>query len=309
VAQYRSRAIDKFVFNSTKLLPITWLLSFFLPANVIHFVCHGFPFIPGSTAIRDRIKEVLFFKMLRRVANVICVSGYVQSIVVSHAPGRNNIVLARNTIEPSVASALAPKRREIPEPLSTQVYWQQGEIRAIQRAEAAPLRAVSLAEINFNKGIDALCQALVPYRDLLSGHFEWHVYGEGKDRSCVQKFITENGLLGIVVLHGFREDARELLSEFDLLLMPSRNEAFGMVALEAAASGLYVCGTAIGGVPEAIVSTDYGRTFWSVAEMAIFLADLTVAGLRPKPPRAPELDYWEQRYRDWSEVHLKAIAS
>jgi glycosyltransferase involved in cell wall biosynthesis len=50
----------------------------------------------------------------------------------------------------------------------------------------------------------------------------------------------------------------------DLLVLPSRREAYGMVVTEALGAGLPVVATAVGGVPEALGRTDAGAPGWLV---------------------------------------------
>jgi glycosyltransferase involved in cell wall biosynthesis len=55
-----------------------------------------------------------------------------------------------------------------------------------------------------------------------------------------------------------RKAVRELLWASDTLLLPSRQEAFGVAALEAIASGCRVIGANVGGIPEIIGRFDVG---------------------------------------------------
>ena len=55
---------------------------------------------------------------------------------------------------------------------------------------------------------------------------------------------------------GFRSDVQSLLSTFDVMLVPSRFESFGLSALEALAMGVRVVGFDVGGLSEAIGECD-----------------------------------------------------
>jgi glycosyltransferase involved in cell wall biosynthesis len=56
-----------------------------------------------------------------------------------------------------------------------------------------------------------------------------------------------------------REAVRKLLLDSDTLLLPSRQEALGIAALEAIACGCRVLGARVGGIPEIIDSPEVGR--------------------------------------------------
>ena len=75
----------------------------------------------------------------------------------------------------------------------------------------------------------------------------------------VQRIIAENKLEGRV--HFFDPQPHHLLSTFyraaDVVLVPSRSESFGLVALEAGACGTPVVATGVGGLLSLI---DHGRT-------------------------------------------------
>lgn len=56
-----------------------------------------------------------------------------------------------------------------------------------------------------------------------------------------------------------REAVRSLLLDSDTLLLPSRQEALGVAALEAIACGCRVLGARVGGIPEIVDSPEVGR--------------------------------------------------
>ncbi|MCZ6602625.1 MAG: glycosyltransferase, partial [Planctomycetota bacterium] len=54
---------------------------------------------------------------------------------------------------------------------------------------------------------------------------------------------------------GSRSDAREVMRQFDVLVLPSRTEGFGRVLLEGMAAGVPIVSTSVGGIPE-VISND-----------------------------------------------------
>ena len=58
---------------------------------------------------------------------------------------------------------------------------------------------------------------------------------------------------------GFRSDIPQIMKLLDLLAVPSRQEAFGRIIIEAMATGIPVVATTVGGIPEIINSMDIGR--------------------------------------------------
>lgn len=61
-----------------------------------------------------------------------------------------------------------------------------------------------------------------------------------------------------VIFTGFRKDIPEVMTALDILVTPSRVEAFGRVLLEAMAAGTPVVASQVGGIPEVISSHDLG---------------------------------------------------
>lgn len=78
------------------------------------------------------------------------------------------------------------------------------------------------------------------------------IVGEGPEMNQIKKVAVENNLQKQVKFLGFVPDIRPYLSIFDVFVLPSLKEPFGIVILEAMAAKRPVVATRAGGVPEII---------------------------------------------------------
>lgn len=85
--------------------------------------------------------------------------------------------------------------------------------------------------------------------------------GEGPEFPKVCQWLREQNLHKQIICMGKQEDTSEILSEMDLMLLPSEQESFGLVALEAMSSGVPVIASDAGGLPEVIEHGISGYTF------------------------------------------------
>lgn len=76
--------------------------------------------------------------------------------------------------------------------------------------------------------------------------------GDGPDRPLAQETAVELGVADDVLFLGKLDSVAELLSRADVLLLPSEQESFGLVALEAMSCGTPVVGTSGSGIVEVV---------------------------------------------------------
>ncbi|CAF1455736.1 unnamed protein product [Adineta ricciae] len=82
--------------------------------------------------------------------------------------------------------------------------------------------------------------------------------GDGPDISEVQRRVHELKLYQRVHFLGKQADVSHIMSLTNVLLLPSEQESFGLVALEAMACGVPTVGSNVGGVPELVIHGDTG---------------------------------------------------
>jgi N-acetyl-alpha-D-glucosaminyl L-malate synthase BshA len=105
------------------------------------------------------------------------------------------------------------------------------------------------------KRIEDVVRVFARIRDRLPARLV--LIGDGPERSTAQEVADGLGVADHVLFLGKLESVAELLACADLLLLPSEQESFGLVALEAMSSGTPVVGTSGSGLSEVV---EHGRT-------------------------------------------------
>lgn len=121
-----------------------------------------------------------------------------------------------------------------------------------------PVVIGTLAELHRNKGLSYAIEGMALLAKQSSTPFIFVVLGEGEERTALESLIRSRGLEKHVHLVGYRDAGIELLSAFDIFLLPSITEAFPYAILEAGKVGLPVVASAVGGIPEVIDDMDSG---------------------------------------------------
>ncbi|MDD5644867.1 MAG: glycosyltransferase family 4 protein [bacterium] len=84
------------------------------------------------------------------------------------------------------------------------------------------------------------------------------IVGDGPIETKLKKWVCNNCLSDKVIFTGSRKEIKEVLSIFDVFVLPSKKEAFGLAILEAMASSKPVIATDVGGVSSIINSEEIG---------------------------------------------------
>lgn len=86
----------------------------------------------------------------------------------------------------------------------------------------------------------------------LNGRVHLHVFGEGAERPHLDSLIEQLDLRSSVTLHGAVPNPHEALARIELLVLPSEAEGFGLVLIEAMASGVPVVATNVPGIRDVV---------------------------------------------------------
>lgn len=193
-----------------------------------------------STTRRRRLGIVA--RTLDRLAyapysEVISVNGSTQQSLVAWQPG-----LAGRAI--TIANCV--RRSEIHRP------DREGRARLLVELGLPPSSQTRLilfaSRLHHRKGADVLLSALSQINDR---DYLCLIAGEGEERARLAAFATSLGLDAKIRFVGFRADVPALLTQVDLMILPSRlPEGMPIVILEAMAAGCPIIATSVGGIAE-----------------------------------------------------------
>jgi L-malate glycosyltransferase len=128
------------------------------------------------------------------------------------------------------------------------------------------------SRLEFQKGQHLVIEALkrvrsknIPAKLYVVGDVMFQDY-----KASLLRQMEENGLSGFITFKGFIPTPVLAMQGMDAVILPSRNEAFGLVLIEAMRSGVAVLGVNAGGVPEIIDHEKTGLLFeWdNVAQLS-----------------------------------------
>jgi len=110
---------------------------------------------------------------------------------------------------------------------------------------------VGVGNLTERKSYGTAIGALAASR-LSTGRCVLAVCGEGQERTHLEDVAADLGVAGELRLLGWRNDVANILQSADLFVHPARDEGFGLVVVEAAAAGLPIVASEVGGIPEII---------------------------------------------------------
>jgi glycosyltransferase involved in cell wall biosynthesis len=213
-----------------------WWLSVLHP-RVRHFFTDHVSRTSEGSQPSGLLKSAFKRLLLRRYSKVICVSEFIFDDLKNQG-ACSNLVLCRHFIN---TERFRPDARV------------RDDLRRRHNVKGCFV-VLAVAHLIKAKGIDVLIRAMAQLPDRVR---LW-IVGDGVESAALQQLSAELHLLSRVYFYGHQKDVAPFMQAADCLACPSLwAEATGLVNLEAAASGLPVIASRIGGIPEYV---ENGRT-------------------------------------------------
>ncbi|HJN15936.1 MAG TPA: glycosyltransferase, partial [Armatimonadota bacterium] len=108
-----------------------------------------------------------------------------------------------------------------------------------------------VARLAKEKGVDVFLHAAAEVAKEIP-NVDFVIVGDGPERDSLELLAHELGLSGQTVFLGQRRDVHQILSAIDVLSVPSREDSFGLVALEGLAAGTSIIVSDVPGLREVL---------------------------------------------------------
>lgn len=111
-----------------------------------------------------------------------------------------------------------------------------GSLTQLEQLDNSAIKILAMSRMVEGKGFDLLLEGLA----LCSGKYQVLMAGDGDLRPELEKQVTRLGLGDRVTFIGWLDEKRkaEILHSVDIFCLPSQNDSFGMVYIEAMKAGL-----------------------------------------------------------------------
>lgn len=241
-------------------------------------------------------------RAIRRSRRLVAISEYVRQTAIAHGADPGVIHVVHNSLEAGP-------------------FLEEHDRMAVRRELDIPATAPlisSIGRLDPEKGHAELLEALArivttapDVRLLVCGS----TFTRDNYDNYLKNLARQLGLEENVIFAGFRRDIPAIMGASDIFCLPSHNEAFGMVFVEAMAAGLPVVAYRAGGVPEIVVHGETGLLAERedvdalAAHLQQLLADAELAQRMGIAGRARVLSHFVPRVRapHWAETVRKLI--
>lgn len=135
--------------------------------------------------------------------------------------------------------------------INAELFYSKASIK-----DGKPLKLVTVSRLIERKGIEYILAAIA---ELSDSNVTLTIVGEGNYERQLKKICEDYSLQSIVKFHGYcsNEMLTSIYQDHDVFILTSIAESFGIVFLEAMASGLPIIGAKAGGIPD-IVAEENG---------------------------------------------------
>lgn len=178
-----------------------------------------------------QLSPELYIDVFENAAKVVFVSNAILERAKDYGYSGNNAIVSPNGVDLDNFKLLDKNKIKIELGLKNKVVGFVGNLLPVKRADKLP---EIFYEINKQKEVDFL------------------VVGDGPLKKEIEQRCKEKNLNVLFTGKIPHDEIPKYMNAMDVMILPSRNEGFGAVVIEAQSCGVPVVGSDNGGIPEAV---------------------------------------------------------
>ena len=213
-------------------------LIFYKKIKII-YCPHGWSFDRKSSFLSQQISVMIEFLLSHINQKIICISDHEKAIAIKNKIVKKNLITIKNAIDIEAFQKQATKSD----------IWPKQK-----------LKLLFIGRFDHQKGLDIFINSLKNLQD--EAHAVLIGSGVLGDEGDLKKEIMKSKNITLVGWKNQKE-LIEYYSNADLIVIPSRWEGFGLVAIEAMSCGLPVVASDVGGLSEIVLENVTGKLFKS----------------------------------------------
>ncbi len=236
---FKKNNFDIVHLNSNKMGILGALAAKIAGIKKIIFTVHGWAFDDPRPFWERQLYIFLNKWFIKYIDIVISVSEYARQSANSVGIKTDNFMIIHNGIDP--ISRDIKLTREHAKKLLHEKY----------NVNVTQFLVSTIANFYPTKGLTYLIEAI---NKIINQYPQFHfcLIGKGEQQQLVHNYIKDNNLDKNVTIISDLQPARQVLSAFDLFVLPSVKECYPYVILEAMLEGLPIVASNIGGIPEVL---------------------------------------------------------
>ena len=224
--------------------PLLVSVTSLLACRHLTFVATVHRFTVADSEDRYSCKRSLETLMLCRMKRICCVSEDLRNEVLSRTGKRpSEVGVIPNWIEP---------------------LWVGQELERSglcqMRKRAGYTRICGIGRLSREKGFDILLKS-IGILEKEGYAVKCDIFGDGPGKEPLARLADELGITKNICLNKTSRDVRRLLPNYDVLVIPSRSESFGIVALEAYDACVPVIASDVAGLRNTVLHAQTGLLF------------------------------------------------
>jgi glycosyltransferase involved in cell wall biosynthesis len=253
--------LKSYEFAHTPIIPLLFFKLLILPKDFIVQLHIAQAFVPEIVWLVSKIKKTSYIVYVHTDLGPSGIMGFLlplyKNIFLRRVlqDAKYIIVGTRDYVELIYKRYMIPKNRIIV------IHWGTS-LNAFKNKKIKSKKIKNIlfvGRLSKGKNIQMLIQS---FKEVLNRGYDLklHIVGSGEEEENIISLINKNDLQDRVKLYGGLpwRDVSRIYSDFDLFVLPSREEAFGLVLLEAMASGLPIIASDIPGLRNVVKNNKTG---------------------------------------------------